>query len=159
MGAVRGVVIGIVRSLDDQKHRGQVEVEFPAERGEQTVPVRDWARVATPFAGPGRGLWLMPEVGDEVLVACVGEDPADPYVIGALWSEPPGTVAAPPAGAKPGQRLIRSVTGHTVLLDDDGDRVEVRHQGGARISLDAGQVELVMGGRRIRMTGDAIEFS
>ena len=39
-----------------------------------------------PMAGKERGLVLIPEVGDEVLVAFEREDLRFPYVLGALWN-------------------------------------------------------------------------
>jgi uncharacterized protein involved in type VI secretion and phage assembly len=178
MSTVRGVAIGVVRALDDQ-HRGQVQIEFPTEAGQQTVPVRDWARVATLMAGADRGSWFMPEVGDEVLVAFANDDAEDPYVIGALWSEPPGTVASPPKNTAFSQRRLKSKRGHTVTLDDgDGRKVELRSEGGHTVVLDdandevvvrskAGHsvkldtdgIELKVGGRRIAISASSIEFS
>jgi uncharacterized protein involved in type VI secretion and phage assembly len=177
MSTVRGVVLGVVSALDDQ-HRGQVQIEFPAEADEQTVPVRDWARVATLMAGPDRGAWFMPEVGDEVLVAFVNDDAEDPYVIGALWSEPPGTAASPPKDTAFSQRRLkskrghtvtlddgdgpkvelRSQAGHTVVLDDKNDKLEVRSKAGHTVTLDANGIELKVGGRRITVSASAIEF-
>ena len=56
-----------------------------------------WARLATPMAGAERGLVLIPEVGDEVLVAFEREDLRFPYVLGG-------------AVERPGQAAERSTT-------------------------------------------------
>jgi phage baseplate assembly protein gpV len=45
-----------------------------------------WARVAVPFAGPDRGAFLLPDVGDEVVVVFVNGDARHPLVIGSLWN-------------------------------------------------------------------------
>jgi uncharacterized protein involved in type VI secretion and phage assembly len=177
MSLVRGVVIGRVKALD-AAHRGQVQVEFPLETEDQCGIAYDWARVATLMAGADRGTWFMPEIGDEVLVAFANDDAVDPYVIGYLWSEPPGNAAQPPSGAAFGQRRIRSTRGHTLTFDDtDARTVEIRSSGGHtitlddaagkvevhaansnRITLDANGIELVVGGRRIAMTASTIEL-
>ena len=39
-----------------------------------------------PMAGHDRGLVLIPEVGDEVVVGFEREDLRFPYVLGALWN-------------------------------------------------------------------------
>lgn len=45
-----------------------------------------WARVAVPFAGHNRGAFLLPDVGDEVLVVFLNGDPRFPMVVGGLWN-------------------------------------------------------------------------
>ena len=50
----------------------------------QDAPI--WARVAVPFAGNNRGAFLLPDVGDEVLIAFVNGDSRLPVVVGGLWN-------------------------------------------------------------------------
>jgi uncharacterized protein involved in type VI secretion and phage assembly len=52
--------------------------------GAQDGPI--WARVAVPFAGADRGAFMIPDVGDEVLVTFVNGDPRLPIVVGGLWN-------------------------------------------------------------------------
>ena len=52
--------------------------------GAQDGPI--WARVAAPFAGADRGAFMLPDVGDEVLVTFVHGDPRLPIVVGGLWN-------------------------------------------------------------------------
>lgn len=66
-----------------------------------------WARVAVPFAGHNRGAFLLPDVGDEVLVVFLNGDPRFPMVVGGLWN---GHDQAP--DSLPGDRVDRwTVTG------------------------------------------------
>jgi uncharacterized protein involved in type VI secretion and phage assembly len=66
-------------------------------------------------------MFLLPEVGDEVLVAFERGDPRFPYVIGSLWN----SGAPPPETNEDGKndlRLLRSRSGHVVKLNDkDGE--------------------------------------
>src|SRR5207253_6104425 len=62
MKRISGVMIGIVKDLQDPKGEGRIELEFPAMPG---GPKSSWAPVATPLAGKERGAFLMPEVEDE----------------------------------------------------------------------------------------------
>ena len=88
---IPGVVPAIVTNAKDPENRGRVKVKFPflSDAYEST-----WARPLQPGAGPKRGITLLPEVGDEVLVA-FGQDEFDqPYVLGGLYNgqdvpEPP----------------------------------------------------------------------
>ena len=64
-GRITGVVLGIVTNNNDPDKLGRVKVRFPWLSGSTES---HWARVATPMAGNGRGLYFLPEVDDEVLV-------------------------------------------------------------------------------------------
>lgn len=58
----------------------------------------------------------MPEVGDEVLLCFQNGDAAYPFVIGALWNsrDKPPTANS----GKNDRRLIKSRSGHQIILDD-----------------------------------------
>ena len=62
---VYGMVIGIVTNNRDPNNWGRVKVKFPwlADGVES-----NWARMVSPMAGGDRGLFILPEVDDEVLV-------------------------------------------------------------------------------------------
>src|SRR5262249_36796271 len=77
-----------------------------------------WARVASPMAGNGRGLFFLPEVGDEVLVMFERGDPRFPYVVGSLWN---GKDKAPASNddGKNHERVIRSRSGHVIRFHDE----------------------------------------
>lgn len=105
-----GVVIGIVKSLDDPDGEGKIKLEFPwLEEGAESA----WAPIAAPFAGKDRGAFYHPEVGDEALVAFDQGDFAHPYIIGFLWNG----VDRPPTDDSH-LRLFRSVNGHEVAIYD-----------------------------------------
>jgi len=122
-GQIHGVVTGVVTNNQDPEKLGRVRLRFPwLSASEESA----WARVASPMAGRERGLWTLPEVDDEVLVAFERGDPRFPYVLGALWS----SKAPPPEtneGGKNDARVLRSRSGHVVRLDDaDGEeRIEI----------------------------------
>ncbi|HEU4325857.1 MAG TPA: phage baseplate assembly protein V [Roseiflexaceae bacterium] len=85
-GAVHGAYLARVVSVDDPERLARVQVRLlTVDNAEgQNAPV--WARVAVPYAGPGRGAFFIPDVDDEVLVAFVNGDPRFPIVIGGLWN-------------------------------------------------------------------------
>src|SRR5262249_25336227 len=79
---VYGVTTGEVTDLDDPKFLGRVKVKLPW----LSNPVDSaWAGIATAWAGSQRGSYLLPEVGDQVLVAFRHGDLRYPYIIGFLW--------------------------------------------------------------------------
>lgn len=136
---VFGVVVGVVTDNQDPDQLGRVKIALPwlAPDAESA-----WARVATLMAGPGRGTFYLPEVGDEVLVAFEHGDTRRPYVLGALWNGQD----LPPENNADGQnnkRRITSRSGLTVLLDDTagGEQIQIADKDGKlRLVVDvAGQ--------------------
>ncbi|HEU0013465.1 MAG TPA: phage baseplate assembly protein V [Longimicrobium sp.] len=115
-----GVVTAVVTNNQDPEKLGRVRLRYPWLSDEQES---DWARVGMPAAGPGRGLWLPPEVGDEVLVVFAQGDQRFPYVVGALWNQN----APPPEASALERRTLRSRSGHVVRLDDTagGEAIEI----------------------------------
>lgn len=81
----------------------------------------DWIRIMTPMAGNQMGVYFLPEVDDEVVVAFQNGDINAPIVLGSLWSK---NIAPPDdnASQKNDIRMIQSRSGHKIILDDkDGD--------------------------------------
>jgi uncharacterized protein involved in type VI secretion and phage assembly len=131
-----GVVVAAVTSLKDPEKMGRVKVRYPW-LGEDAEG--NWARVAAPMAGKEMGIFFLPEVGDEVLVAFEHGDVRFPYVIGSLWNDK----AKPPVSVsdddKNDVRMIKSRSGHVVrLIDEDGkEKIEIIDKSGKNlISID-----------------------
>jgi uncharacterized protein involved in type VI secretion and phage assembly len=115
-GRFYGVAVGLVTNNQDPEALGRVKVTLPwlSEEHESY-----WARIVTPMAGPERGLYFLPEVDDEVLVAFEHGDARFPYVLGALWNgkdKPPE--CEPIQEGKVVKRVIKSRSGHVITLDD-----------------------------------------
>jgi len=96
------------------------------------------ARMMMPNAGNKRGMYWMPEVGDEVVVAFEGGDSNAPIILGALFnSESPTPDQANPSDQN-NVRTIVSRSGHEVTFDDSpaAGKVMVKTQGGRTLTLD-----------------------
>jgi phage protein D/phage baseplate assembly protein gpV len=121
-GLFQSVVVGVVTNVDDPDDLCRVKVKFPwmSDTDEST-----WARLAMPMAGPERGLLIIPEVNDEVLIAFEHGDVRFPYVIGALWNgsdAPPMPNSEATSGGVVNTRMLKSRSGHVIILDDtDGE--------------------------------------
>ncbi len=132
-----GVVPAVVTNTDDPNNWGRVKVKFPWLTDDAES---DWARVMGIGAGPEAGLYVMPDVGDEVLVAFGHGDFGQPFVLGGVWNgqhdlPPEGAGAA--AGEKPLVRTWHSRGGHWLAMYDNADnKVEVVTAGGHKIVLD-----------------------
>ena len=122
-GRVFGVVVGVVTNNQDPDGLGRVKVRFPWL---SAADESHWARVVTPMAGNDRGLYLLPEVDDEVLVAFAHGRVELPYVLGALWN---GKDKPPESNddGKNAHRTLKSRSGHVIRLDDaDGkEKIEI----------------------------------
>ena len=82
-GDLKGVATALVTQNKDDEGQCRVKVRYPwHDRPSESYR----ARLAMPMAGQERGWVLIPEVGDEVLVAFEREDMRFPYVLGALWN-------------------------------------------------------------------------
>jgi len=148
-GNVKGVAVAIVRENRDDSGMCRVRVEYPW----QPVPGESyWARVASPMGGKDRGVYFLPEIGDEVLVAFERGDVRFPYVVGSLWN---GKEPAPLSNAdgKNDVRQIRTRAGHMLTFDDGANgRVQLELSDGKRLTFDRDGVALDDGqGNRVQI--------
>ena len=122
-GQFYGVAIGIVTNNKDPQGLGRVKLTLPWMSDDAES---NWARIAAPMAGNGRGCYFLPEVGDEVLVAFEHGSPEFPYILGALWNGKD----KPPVSNQDGKnnvREIKSRNGNVIrLTDTDGaEQIEI----------------------------------
>jgi len=78
-----GVTTGRVINQADPMFLGRVQIQLPFI---DPLDLQPWARVAVPMSGIASGMYFMPELGDEVLVAFEQGDVNVPYIIGSLWN-------------------------------------------------------------------------
>lgn len=136
---LRGAYIGIVTANDTKEAASPpstyaVCVRFPWLSGNDNST---WARVLSPMTGPDRGAYFLPEIDDQVVIVFEHGDISRPIVVGALWSQkqPP-----PEENAENNFRVIKSRSGHRIILDDTdgGERVIlVDSTGDNKIVLDS----------------------
>ena len=138
-----GLQIATVASLaEDPLGELRVQVKLPCINQGQSLL---WARPITPDAGAGRGIVFRPEVGDEVVIGFLNEDPRQPLIIGSLFgskNKPPQPVAKPER-TNP-RRAIVSRSGCRIVFDDEAPllRLETTAGGAAngeyknRITID-----------------------
>lgn len=160
---IYGVVVGIVKDINDPDGMGRVKLDFPwlAEEDDEVASDSDqershsyWARIATLMAGSGRGSFFIPEVGDEVLVAFEHGDINFPFVLGSLWNSEDKPPESMDSDSKNNVRAIHSRSGHTIVLDDNTDddaaAIRVTSQGGHTLNIDdsggTGKIEVKTSG-------------
>lgn len=152
-----GLQLGVVTDNEDPQGEFRVRVRMPLVNGGDDGI---WARVAAADAGSNRGLFFRPEIGDEVLVGFLDDDPRHPVVLGMLHSS---AKAAPLAPSNDNHlKGYTSRSGIALSFDDDGKSLTLSTPGGNRLVLDDGNAGITISdsnGNRIVLsrTGIAIE--
>lgn len=164
LGAAAGSLqLGRVTSVQDPDSQGRVEVELlslPAD----PLP-RAWARVAVPFAGDQHGAWLIPNVGDQVVLAFIGGDARVPVVLGSLWHGQ----AAPPVqpdgseiktwelrGRNRTRLSLTEASQSTIELEtSNGVKLTLKDDGSGKCQLDCGMTTITIddSGVKIQTSG------
>ncbi len=77
-----GLQIAKVEGIDkDPLEQGRINIRLA-----NSMETKLWARLATLDAGNGRGTFFMPEIGDEVIVGFVDDNPGQAIILGMLHS-------------------------------------------------------------------------
>lgn len=115
---VSGLSVGTVKKMyedPDSQYRILVNVPLFDQNGEGI-----WARLAGFYATSGAGAFFLPEVGDEVVLGFLNEDPRYPVILGSLYSSPNNK---PYTGLEPDEKnklkAIVSKSGIAVEFDDE----------------------------------------
>jgi phage protein D len=154
------MLVGIVTDNADPNGWGRVKVKFPTLTEEHDS---NWARVVALGAGRDRGMYWLPEINDEVLVAFEHGDIHRPYIIGGVWNGKdltPRTIADTVVngkvrireektrlghkvtfvdenkGAEKQGYYIETASGHTLQFNDTQKFIELKTTGGHKIRLD-----------------------
>jgi phage protein D len=129
-GLVQGVVTGLVTNLNDPDNLGRVKVKYGwlGTNQDGAEIESDWVRIAAPMGGAERGFFYLPEMNDEVLIAFEHGDVHRPYIVGVLWSstdKPPLPNNQATKDGKVNQRIIKSRSGHVIILDDTDGQEQI----------------------------------
>lgn len=128
---VSGLQIGIVMQIeDDPKKEFRIKVKIPAlaENGSGI-----WARLATLNASSSMGSFFIPNVNDEVLLGCFGNNPDTPVILGGLYS----SAIKPPYEIKKENYIKAFVTkeGTKIEMDDEKKQIELSTKKGNKIFI------------------------
>ncbi len=152
--------IATVKDNKDPDNMGRVRAQMLWQEDDN---ITDWLRVMTPDAGGGkdgaknRGLVVIPEPGDQVLVCFRYNDPDRPFVLGSLFHGKSG------GGGGSGNKVksLTALSGSVVSLE--GDAINIIDAKGNKVILDgAGKINincsdsitLECGGSKISMDSD-----
>jgi len=153
--SVHGLQMGVVTALEnDPDGEDRIKVRIPMiSASDEGI----WARLSTLDAGKERGTYYRPEIGDEVVVGFLDNDPRYPVVLGMCHS----SAKPSPEPAKDDNHLKGYVSREKMKLtfDDEKKIVRIETPAGNRIALteeDSGIVIEDQNGNRITMDTNGI---
>ena len=128
--SLQGLQVGIVTSLEDPDGDNRVQVKIPViSNSEEGI----WARVATLDAGNERGSFFLPEVGDEVIIGCINNDPSHVVILGMMNSSAkPAPLTAANANNEKGYVSREKIK---MIFNDDEKSFKLETPGGNKITL------------------------
>lgn len=156
-GGISGLQIGIVVQLEndpDGQHRILVRIPM-IDNEAQGI----WTRIASLDAGKDRGAYFRPELGDEVIVGFINDDPRDAVVLGMLHSSVnPAPIVAKDANHEKGFTTrskmhisfnddtktisIDTPAGNKIVLDESGQKIEIEDQNNNKVTMNSSGVSV-----------------
>ncbi|MBL1179240.1 type VI secretion system tip protein VgrG [Pantanalinema sp. GBBB05] len=136
---MNGLQIGIVTSNEDPDGEYRVRVRMPlVNDGEEGT----WARIATLDAGKERGTFFRPEIGDEVILGCLNDDPRQAVILGMVHSSAnPAPVEA--SDANP-EKLFQSRSKLKLYFNDEKKVMQLATPAGNKMILSEDEQAIVL---------------
>lgn len=159
-----GVTTGIVLENWNEEQKGKVKVEM--NLGTKGKNISGWIPVMTPYGGKGCGMYALPEIGSQVVVAFQMGDRNRPVVLGSLWNNK-NTLPEETAlednhvkrmRTKGGCEILfeeekskEKITIHTpgeltILLDDESKTITIKDkdkENGIEINTESGELAII----------------
>jgi len=148
----------VLKICDDPDGEFRIQVEVALFNDDATGL---WARLANFYSTNGQGTFFLPEVGDEVILGFLNQDPRYPVILGSLYSQK----NVPYSDFSPNQensmkgivskstlrvmfddknKILSLVTpaNNTVVLDDQHQQIEVKDQNGNSIVMSSSGIAI-----------------
>ena len=159
LSMIRGLQVGVVTDIVDPDGAFRVRVRLVGVSADQQGV---WARVATLDAGNMRGTFFRPEIGDEVIVGFIQDDPSFPVILGMMHSSQLASPIAPAADnnekgyqSREGLKLnfndgLKSVTletpaGKSLTLDEDQGVIRIQDENNNTMRFEGSGITITSG--------------
>ncbi|MEH1945270.1 MAG: type VI secretion system tip protein VgrG [Nostoc sp.] len=120
--AIHGLQVGIVDKYeDDPDKQFRVKVKIPSIETDGII----WARLASVEAGNKRGIFFRPELGDEVILGFINDDPRQAIILGAVYSEKNALPVDFKVTQENYKKGIVTKEGLKILFDDENNLIEI----------------------------------
>ena len=138
--AISGLLIGIVLKIEeDPLNEFRIKVRIPAlsANGDGI-----WARLATLNASTEMGSFFIPNVNDEVILGCLGNNPDTPVILGSVYS----SAIKPPFPIAKENYIKGFVTkeGTKIVLDDEKKVIELSTKKGNKLLITDDQKGFIL---------------
>lgn len=134
----------------DQKGLGRVRVRFHWMSQTEKSP---WLRVTSPHGGNGKGMFFIPEVGEEVIVGFEGDSPVKPYIIGTVFNSKAKTDFS---NNENDVKTLQTRSGNKVVMNDKEGSIFVEDKDGNSMKIDgAGNVNVLSKETIVLTCGDS----
>ena len=131
---------GTVDDNNDPDGLGRIKVRLYWQRD----TVTPWIRIAMPYTGSDKGMFFVPEKGEEVIVGFEGGNAEMPFVIGAFYNG-----KAKPDSFKSDKNDIKAIktrSGHIIELNDKGGKemITIKDKEGDKIIFDTSNKKITI---------------
>ncbi|SEW26377.1 Uncharacterized conserved protein, implicated in type VI secretion and phage assembly [Chitinophaga sp. YR573] len=121
---------------NDPKGLGRIKVKFRWMQQGQTP----WIRVVSSSGGGDKGLFIMPEVGEEIIAEFEGGNAEQPFVIGSTYN---GKAKSSYGNAGNDVKALKTRSGNMIVLNDAAGSVTVTDKNGSSMAMDgAGNITI-----------------
>jgi phage baseplate assembly protein gpV len=129
---------GIVTDNSDADNLGRLRAKVPRVLGDEET---GWALPAFAYGGSSeQGLYLVPDVGAGVWIEFEGGDLSYP-----IWTGTWFTTGDIPESAQPGKKVLKTKSGHKLVLDDDAGTLEITDANSNTITMDSSTIKIAAG--------------
>jgi hypothetical protein len=129
---------GQVTDNSDPDNLGRLKAKVPKVLGDEET---GWALPAFIYGGAAeQGFFAVPDVGAGVWIEFEGGDLSYP-----IWTGTWYTSGAIPESAQPGKKVLKTKSGHKIVLDDDGGSMEITDSNGNSIAMDSNTIKISAG--------------
>jgi uncharacterized protein involved in type VI secretion and phage assembly len=155
--SISGLQVGLVTQIEnDPDGDDRILVRLPMiDSAEQGV----WARIASVGSGDTRGLVYRPEIGDEVVIGFIHDDPNQPVILGSVNSSA-NPSPLPPSDDNHEKGLITR-SDIKLIINDDHPSVLIEMPSGKKISINDDDAEISITdehGNHIVMNSDGLSL-
>lgn len=170
LASIRGLQIGIVTQLEsDPDGESRIKIRMPII---STSDDGIWARRSTLDAGKERGSFFLPEIGDEVIVGFINDDPRDPIVLGMVHSS---SLTAPLTASDSNPQkgwvtrskmkmifddekksfTLETPAGKKIIVDEDAGEIKITDENQNALVMDSNGISISSNGKiEIKATQD-----
>ena len=134
-GRYYGKYRGLVTDNQDPDSLGRIKAKVPRLLADVEI---GWALPCAPYGGAAdQGFFAVPDQGASVWIEFEGGDLAYPIWCGTWWGD-----SELPETATPDQKVLKTSSGHKIVLDDNAGSVLVQDSNDNKVTLDSNGIKL-----------------